>query len=49
MSWHTATVGQSALNRLLAQIRGAGGTVACCRPDGNSVRVTWTTGDGDVA
>ncbi|MFD1251057.1 hypothetical protein ACFQ3F_24915 [Nocardioides ginsengisoli] len=49
MTWHTATVDRRDLDRLLARIRGAGGVVACCRPDCDRICVTWTTGAGDVA
>ena len=53
MTWHTAIVPAEGLVALLARIRSLGGTIACCRPGTDGVRVTWTTasanGDLDIA
>lgn len=43
MTWHVATVPAPELISLLVRIRSAGGTVACCRPGPDGVRITWTT------
>jgi len=42
MNWHTETVTTDALERLVARIRAAAGTIISCRPQEDRVEVTWT-------
>ncbi len=42
MNWHTESVPADALERLLATIRAAAGTITSCKPDEGRVQVTWT-------
>lgn len=43
MTWHNVTVPADRLGALLTTIRKTGGTVTRSQPDGQGVRVTWTT------
>lgn len=43
MTWHDATVPADRLGALLQTIRNDGGTVTSSQPDGDGVRVRWTT------
>lgn len=42
MNWHTDIVTVDGLERLLAVIRAAAGTIISCKPDHGRVQVTWT-------
>lgn len=42
MNWHTEVVTSDVLERLLATIRAAAGTIINCTPQEDRVEVTWT-------